>query len=147
MLGPRRSTGDGVHAARRRTDELLAAYRAVAAEVASTPDDGGPPLSRPSSRMSPPTSCSPSTARSSTGCAWPRARTPTPLNELELLVDSLSTNDGVLRSSSVITYVPGRSVLGLRPDDRIRPSVEDVAGLATSVYAELEERFVEASAA
>jgi hypothetical protein len=97
--------------------------------------------------MSPPTSCSPSTARSCTGCAWPRARTPTPLYELELLVDSLSINDGVLRSSTVLTYVPERSVLGLRPGDRIRPSVEDVAGLPTSFYAQLEERFGEASGA
>ena len=39
-----------------------------------------------------------------------------PLNEVELIVDSLMLHGGVLQGSNVIKYVPGDSVLG--PRDR-----------------------------
>src|SRR3954452_4789276 len=40
---------------------------------------------------------------------------PSPLNELELIVESLTNNDGVLRTGTVIRYVPEETVLGLQP--------------------------------
>jgi hypothetical protein len=53
----------------------------------------------------------------------------------------------VLKSSTVITCVPERPVLGLRPGDRIQPTVEQVERLAAAFFAELEFRFVEEPAA
>jgi hypothetical protein len=38
-----------------------------------------------------------------------------PLNEVELLVDSLMDNGGALRTNNVIEYVPEESVLKLQP--------------------------------
>jgi hypothetical protein len=65
-----------------------------------------------------------------------------PLNEVELLVESLLNNGGVLRTGTVVKYVPEQTVLGLQPGDRIAPSVEDFARLADAFLTELEKRFV-----
>jgi len=42
-----------------------------------------------------------------------------PLNELELLVESLTLNDGVLQVGNVITYTPDAAIAGLADGDRI----------------------------
>ena len=65
-----------------------------------------------------------------------------PLNELELLVDSLIGNDGVLRGINVIAYVPEESVTHLHIGDRIQLSRRDFERLAHGVFAELEEKFL-----
>jgi hypothetical protein len=66
-----------------------------------------------------------------------------PLNELELLVESLMNNDGVLRGNNVIKYVPVDSVLKLEIGDRIRLTADDFERLATAVFAELERKYVD----
>jgi hypothetical protein len=64
-----------------------------------------------------------------------------PLNEVELLVESLINNDGVLRGNNVIRYVPAESVLKLQIGDRIRVTADDFDRLAGAFFAELERRF------
>jgi hypothetical protein len=66
----------------------------------------------------------------------------TPLNELELLSDSLRDNRGVFQGNNVVTYVREKAVVGLRPGDRIRLSREDFERLAAGVFAELEEKYL-----
>jgi hypothetical protein len=64
------------------------------------------------------------------------------LNEVELLVDSLINNGGVLQGNNVIKFVPDESVLKLQIGDRIRLSADDFERLAAAFFAELERRFV-----
>src|SRR4051794_10696858 len=65
-----------------------------------------------------------------------------PLNEVELLVDSLMNNDGVLRVGTVIKYVPEETVLGLSEGDRIELDAEQFQRLADAFLAEIEAKFV-----
>jgi len=65
-----------------------------------------------------------------------------PVNELELVSDSLMNNDGVLRGNNVIKYVPEQSVLKLEPGDRIELSAAQFDRLAKAFFADLEAKFV-----
>jgi hypothetical protein len=65
-----------------------------------------------------------------------------PLNEVELLSESLMNNGGVLRGNNVIRFAPDRSVLGLEPGDQIRLSAADFERLSKAFLAEIESRFV-----
>ena len=65
-----------------------------------------------------------------------------PLNELELLTESLMNNDGVFRGNNVIRYVPDEDVLGLQVGGRIQLSANDFDRLASAVLANIEEGFV-----
>jgi hypothetical protein len=67
-----------------------------------------------------------------------------PLNEVEILVDSLIGNDAVLRVGTVVAWVPESTVLGLRPGDPVRLSGVDFERLSGAFFAELEKRFVAA---
>jgi hypothetical protein len=49
-----------------------------------------------------------------------RGKNGNPLNEVELISESLMNSGGVLRGNKVVKYVPDRSVVGLKIDDRIR---------------------------
>lgn len=69
----------------------------------------------------------------------------TPLNELELLAESLMNNDGVLRGNDVIKYVPDASILKLELVDRIELTAGQFERLAEAVLAEIESKFLEAS--
>jgi hypothetical protein len=66
----------------------------------------------------------------------------TPLNEVELMVESLINNDGVLRGNNVITYVPAQSVLELEIGDRIRLTADQFERLAAAFFAELEAKYL-----
>ena len=66
----------------------------------------------------------------------------TPLNELELIVESLLNNDGVFRGNKVIKYKPDEAVVGLAEGDRIELSAEDFERLSAKVLDDIEERFV-----
>jgi hypothetical protein len=65
-----------------------------------------------------------------------------PLNEVELISDSLMNNDGVLRGNNVIKLVPDQSVVKLEIGDRIRLSAAQFERLSTAFLAEIEARFV-----
>lgn len=65
-----------------------------------------------------------------------------PLNEVELLSDSLMNHDGVLRGNNAVRYVPEESVVKLQLGDTIRLTADDFARLAAAFFAELERRFL-----
>jgi hypothetical protein len=65
-----------------------------------------------------------------------------PLNEVELLGESLIGNDGVMLSSTVIKLVPEDSVTQLVAGDRIALTADEFERLATAFFAELDRRFV-----
>jgi hypothetical protein len=65
-----------------------------------------------------------------------------PLNELELLVESLMNNGGVLRGNNVIKYVPDQSVLKLEMGDQIELKAAEFERLARAVFVELETTFL-----
>jgi hypothetical protein len=65
-----------------------------------------------------------------------------PLNEVEMICDSLMNNDGVLRGNNVIKYVPDQSVVKLKIGDPIRLTVDEFERLSSAFFAELERRFV-----
>lgn len=65
-----------------------------------------------------------------------------PLNELELLTDSLMNNDGVLRGNNVIKYVPEDAVLNLEDGAKIKLSAADFEQFAKGVLAEIDAKFV-----
>ena len=66
----------------------------------------------------------------------------TPLNEVELLVESLMNNGGVLRGNNVIRYVPAESVLKLEIGDRIELTEAQFHELADAFFAELETKYL-----
>jgi hypothetical protein len=68
-----------------------------------------------------------------------------PLNEVELIAESLMTNGGVLQTTKVIRYVPAEAVLGLEPGSRIQLTAEDFSRLSAAFFSELERRFLEAA--
>jgi hypothetical protein len=65
-----------------------------------------------------------------------------PLNEVELLSESLLNNGGVLRGNNVVKLIPAQSVLKLELGDRIRLGADEFERLARAFFAELETRFV-----
>jgi len=64
-----------------------------------------------------------------------------PLNEVELLTESLMNNDAVLRGSNVVKFVADDSVLKLSLGDRIRLSVADFDNLAKAFLADIKRKF------
>jgi hypothetical protein len=64
-----------------------------------------------------------------------------PLNEVELLSESLMNNDGVLRGNTVVRYVPENSVLQLKVGDRIELTAEQFERLADAFLADIERKF------
>jgi|SRR5947209_6161538 len=70
-----------------------------------------------------------------------------PINELELVSDSLMNNNGSLRGINVIKYVPEDSVLGLDLGDRINLSAAEFERLSKAFFADLEAKYVKDRAA
>jgi hypothetical protein len=64
------------------------------------------------------------------GCAHGHRQHGNPLDEVELLVDSLMNNDGVLRGRNVIKLVREQAVVKLDIGDRIRLSAAQFERLA-----------------
>ena len=65
-----------------------------------------------------------------------------PLNEVELLADSLMNNNGVLRGNNVIKYMPDQSVTQLNVGDSIRLTAAEFEDLWEAFLADLERKFV-----
>jgi hypothetical protein len=66
-----------------------------------------------------------------------------PLNEVELIAESLMNNGGVLRGNTVVQYVPEESVLGLQIGDPIRIGADDFERLCNAFLADLEAKYVQ----
>jgi hypothetical protein len=65
-----------------------------------------------------------------------------PLNEVELMSDSLMNNDGILRGNNVIKLVPDQSILKLDIGDRIKLSAAQFERLSKAFLAEIRAKFV-----
>jgi hypothetical protein len=65
-----------------------------------------------------------------------------PLNDVELLSDSLMDNDGVLRGNNVVRLTPGQSVLELELGDPIRLSAAQFERISNAFLDEVRARFV-----
>ena len=65
-----------------------------------------------------------------------------PLNEVEMICDSLINNDGVLEGNNVIKYIPDQSVVKLKIGDKIRLTAEDFKRLSDAFFTELERKFL-----
>jgi hypothetical protein len=65
-----------------------------------------------------------------------------PLNEVEMLSDSLMNNNGVLRGNNVIKWVPDDTVVKLAIGDSIWLTAEEFGRLSTAFHAEIERKFV-----
>jgi hypothetical protein len=65
-----------------------------------------------------------------------------PLNEVELMSDSLMNNDGVLRGNKVIKLIPDQSVVKLNIGDRIRLSAAQFERLSKAFFTEIESKFL-----
>jgi hypothetical protein len=65
-----------------------------------------------------------------------------PLNEVELLSESLMNNDGVLRANSVIKLIPDQSVLKLDIGEPIRLSAAEFERLSKAFFAEIRSKFL-----
>ena len=63
-----------------------------------------------------------------------------PLNEVELIAESLLTNNAVLRGNAVIKYVPANTVVQLEIGDDIRLTAAEFDRLSTAFLAEIEAR-------
>ncbi len=65
-----------------------------------------------------------------------------PLNEVELISDSLMNNGGVLRVGNVVKWLPEESILKLRAGDRIFLTEADFGRLSDAFFADLERKFL-----
>jgi hypothetical protein len=65
-----------------------------------------------------------------------------PINEVELLADSLMNNRGKFRGNNVIKYEPEESVLKLEPGDPITIGAAQFERLSKAFLAALDEKFV-----
>jgi hypothetical protein len=65
-----------------------------------------------------------------------------PLNEVEMICDSLMNNNGVLRGNNVVKYIPEQSVVKLKIGDQIRLTAEEFERLSAAFFAELERKFL-----
>jgi hypothetical protein len=65
-----------------------------------------------------------------------------PLNEVELLSESLMDNDGVLRGNNVVRLTPGQSVVDLELGGSIRLSAAQFERLSNALLDEVRARFV-----
>ena len=65
-----------------------------------------------------------------------------PLNEVELICESLMSNSGIFRGNNVIKYVPAQSVVKLEVGDRIELTADDFDRLSAAFFGELERRFL-----
>jgi len=70
-----------------------------------------------------------------------------PLNEVEMLCDSLMNNEGILRGTNVINFIPGQSVLKLDIGDPISLTAEQFGRLSAAFFTEIERKFLQADGA
>ena len=142
MLGRKDYTREEVDGAQKRLTRQLTAYKKLAEAVGATGDPGAVEAMETFE----PHFCEAMLMeldrrfvhrlRGSTG------KDGNPLNETELLVESLLNNDGELRTGNVVTYVPEDSVTGLEPGEAVRLDVGDVERLVEGFLADIEAKFL-----
>jgi hypothetical protein len=64
-----------------------------------------------------------------------------PLNEVRIIVDSLISHDGVMRSDKKIKLPPDRSIAALAVGEQIKLTEADFKRLSAAFFDELERRF------
>ena len=142
MLGRKDYTREELAGAQSAVKQLLAAYRKLAKAVEETSD---PKAAKALEAFEPLLFNEMALAldrrfvhrlRSVTG------KDGNPINELELLADSLMNNDGVLRGINVIKYVPEESVLKLDVGDEIELDAEQFGRLSKDFLGDLERKYV-----
>jgi hypothetical protein len=135
MLGRKTFTPDEIERARRALDAHLGAVRGAMAAL-----DAGPvrdALERESA----------TTALLALDRAFVHrvrvasGKDANPVNEVELLVESLLDHGGVLTTNKVIKYSPEQTVLGVAPGAEIVLSVDDLERLGAAFFPEMEKRF------
>jgi hypothetical protein len=65
-----------------------------------------------------------------------------PLNEVELMTESLMNNDGVMRANKVIKLKPEETVLHIEPGDRIALGADQFERLSDAFLGEIAAKFV-----
>lgn len=142
MLGRKDYTKDELNHAQDSVDELLLAYKRLVKAVGATSDEKAQAalaayepimaknmvlaLDRPFVHR----------LRVGTG------KDCNPLNEVELLVESLINNDGVFRGNNVIKYKAEEAVLQLDTGERIELDAARFEALANAYFDEIRARFV-----
>jgi hypothetical protein len=142
MLGRKSYTPEELDHAQTAIDEQLAAYK----ELVKAIDGASDPKARSALDAFEPLFCNNMTLVLDRYFVH-RLRTVTgkdgnPLNEVELMSDSLLNNDGVLRSNNVIKLNPGESVLKLDIGERIRLSAAQFERLSEAFLSEIRRRFL-----
>ena len=142
MLGRKDYTKDELNHAQASVDELLSAYKRLVKAVGATSDKKAQAalaayepimaknmvlaLDRPFVHR----------LRVGTG------KDCNPLNEVELIVESLINNDGVFRGNNVIKYRADEAVLHLDNGERIELDAGSFEALANAFLDEIRARFV-----
>jgi hypothetical protein len=142
VLGRKDYTPDEVAAARKAVDEQLTAYRELAAAVDAT---GEPKAAAALAAFEPLLANALVMELDRFFVHRLRAvsgKDGNPLNEVEVLVESLLAGGGALAAHKVIRLRPERSVLGLAPGAPIQLTVDRFEQLADAFFGELMDRFL-----
>jgi hypothetical protein len=142
VLGRKDYTPDEVFAARKAVEGQLAAFRDLAAAVEAT---GDPKAAAALEAFEPVLADALVMALDRFFVHRLRAvsgKDGNPLNEVEVLVESLLAGGGVVVAHKVVRMRPEQSVLGLAPGERIRLTVDRFERLADAFFGELMNRFL-----
>jgi hypothetical protein len=143
MLGRKDYTPEELDAATTAVGETLAAYRSLVDAIARATDD--PAVTAALGAFEPHLFNELALALDRRFVHRLRVTTGkdgTPLNELELMTESLMNNDGVLRGNKVIKLVPAETVLQIEPGERIALGAAQFERLSDAVLAEIRAKFV-----
>jgi hypothetical protein len=143
MLGRKDYTPEELDAATTAVGETLAAYRTLVDAIARATDD--PAVTAALGAFEPHLFNELALALDRRFVHRLRVTTGkdgTPLNELELMTESLMNNDGVLRGNKVIKLVPAETVLRIEPGEPIALSAAQFERLSDAVLAEIRAKFV-----
>jgi hypothetical protein len=143
MLGRKDYTPEELDAATTAVGETLAAYRTLVDAIAGATDD--PAVTAALGAFEPHLFNELALALDRRFVHRLRVTTGkdgTPLNELELMTESLMNNDGVLRGNKVIKLVPAETVLQIEPGERIALGAAQFERLSDAVLAEIRAKFV-----
>ena len=65
-----------------------------------------------------------------------------PLNEMEMICDSLINNNGIFQDGTVIKYIPDQSVVKLKVGDKICLTAQEFERLSAAFFAELKSKIL-----